>query len=111
MKLPILLFTLTSITLLSGCSTGVMGETVIGRPESPAWHRSASIQTKITHFKRACKAYGIANGTPQMSNCLQNEMQNSKNRARRKMNTNNAIRQNNNKSFTCHSYGNTTNCY
>jgi hypothetical protein len=113
MKSLALLFGLFSVALSSGCATGVMGETVMGRPGSPAWHISASIQTKISHFKGTCMAYGIADGTQEMANCLQSEIQNSKNRARSKinaLNTNNAIRQNNNRSFTCRNYGNTTIC-
>lgn len=105
MKFLTLFFTLISIVLSSGCSTGITDEAVMGKPESYLWHNSASIQTKITYFKRTCNAYGITDGTPQMVSCLQKEMRNSKNRAQSKMNTNNA------RSLRCTSYGNITNCY
>lgn len=109
-KLLTFLFLFISIIGSSGCATGVMGETVMGMPGSPAWHSSASIQTKIAHFKSTCSAYGITDGTPQMASCLQAEIQNSQNLAQSRMNAINAFNANN-RSFTCYSYGNTTTCH
>ena len=41
---------LLSIGMLSSCSTGLSGETVYGRAESPLWFRSASRETIIAHL-------------------------------------------------------------
>jgi hypothetical protein len=73
-----LVIALTSI-LLSGCATGLDGETVIGRPGSPAWFRTASAETKLHYFTTICNGYGFKIDTPQMSQCIQNETLNAKN--------------------------------
>jgi hypothetical protein len=46
-----LLTILSGAALLSGCATGLDGETVIGMPESPAWKSSASAKTKAAYYR------------------------------------------------------------
>jgi len=108
MKIIALILIICSIGFTLGCATGVMGETVVGRSGSGMWHRTASIQTKIAYFKDACEAYGIADGTSQMSNCLQNEFQGSLNRAQAKSSAYNAA--NSTKTIVCQHHGNYTTC-
>lgn len=49
----------------------------LGREESPAWHKRTSPADKVAYFKPRCEAYGFADGTPEMSSCIQNEIQGS----------------------------------
>jgi hypothetical protein len=77
-----------SINILTGCSTGVMGETVIGRAGSPAWFGSASQETVIDHYKKACKSYGYAEGSIEMADCVEKSIRTGKGQAeQRKMNS------------------------
>ena len=98
----------------TACSTGRSGETVIGRPGSPMWFSSASIETQLAHFSQICLGYGFKSGTPEMSQCIQSEANNSKNRANSRMDAyerNNAIRSlSQPKSMTCTTFGNMTTC-
>lgn len=73
-----LLLPLASI-FLSGCATGLDGETVMGSPGSPAWFNSASPKTKLHYFTEICSGYGFKVDTLQMSQCIQNETLNAKN--------------------------------
>jgi len=65
----------------SGCSTGVLGEQVVGSPGSLMWFSTASTATQINYFKGNCLGYGFTPGTPQMAQCLQTEITSSKSRA------------------------------
>lgn len=78
MKVMVNIAVIIFIFSLSGCTPGVMGENVMGYPGSPAWHGTASTQTKVAHFKKTCSAYGISDGTPQMATCVQKEILSSK---------------------------------
>jgi hypothetical protein len=69
----------------SGCAVGVRGETVVGMPESPYWHATATTETKVAHFKHDCLAYGVVDGTPEMASCLQSAIQASAGQARARM--------------------------
>jgi len=84
------------VLLLTSCSE----DGSLGQKESPAWHSTASSQTKITYFKEQCLAFGFKDGTTAMSQCIQNQMNRSKSRASQRMN----------KGFTCRTFGNTTIC-
>ena len=69
----IILAVLPTILLVQGCSTGVSGETVIGRPGSPAWFRSANMPTQISYFTNKCRNYGFKDSTNEMAQCIQKE--------------------------------------
>ena len=104
----------TALLILSGCSKGVNGETVMGSPGSPMWHSTASLETQLQYFRSNCLGYGYKLGTPQMAQCLQTEMQNSKSRAVSKMNNINTVNAINNshisKPITCNTIGSITTC-
>ena len=77
-----------SINILTGCSTGANGEFVMGRPGSPAWFGSASQETVIAHYKKACRAYGYADGSIEMADCVQNSISKGRDQSeQRKMNS------------------------
>lgn len=73
MKKFLIVSTLTLTSILAGCTTGVDGETVMGKVGSPAWFDSASPATKFKYFSGVCRAYGFIENTPQMAQCIQNE--------------------------------------
>ncbi len=108
------------IYILSGCSTGVMGETVIGNPGSPVWFNSAKPETIIFHYKKNCKAYGFTEGSTQLANCIQNSINSGRQQAEvRKMNSLKILenmdkmerdRYPSNRSITCTQQGVFTNC-
>ena len=72
---------LLSIGMLSSCSTGLSGETVYGRAESPLWFRSASRETIIAHFSKQCSSYGYKQGTDRFIDCLRKTESDSRARA------------------------------
>jgi hypothetical protein len=72
-------------------------------PGSPLWFSSASMATKTHYYKRSCFAYGFKDGTPELAQCLQTEMQSGKSSARDRVNSMN-------RSVTCTTYGNRTTC-
>ena len=92
-----------ALAAVSGCSTGRLGEQVLGRPGSPLWFKSASMATKTHYYKQACFAYGFKDGTPEMAQCLQTEMQSGLSSARDRVKSMN-------RSVTCTTYGNRTTC-
>jgi hypothetical protein len=102
-SLPLVGMLCLALATLSGCSTGRSGEQVIGRPGSPLWFSSASMATKTHYYKQSCFAYGFKDGTPEMAQCLQTEMQSGKSSARDRVNSMN-------RSVTCTTYGNRTTC-
>jgi hypothetical protein len=61
--------------LLSGCSTGLEGETVHGMVESPIWFKTASRTTIVNHFSKFCDSYGIARDTSEFRECVRNSEQ------------------------------------
>jgi len=112
------IFLILSIGTLSGCSTGVSGETVIGRTESPLWFRSASRATIIAYFSKQCLSYGYKKGADKFSDCLRKTETES--RARATSRSNSAYQSiQNNKPRNCTSlitggsgiYTGTTTCY
>jgi len=81
----VFIFGLGAISFFNaGCSTGVNGETVMGRPGSPAWFNSASPQTIAAHFTEVCKTYGFQPNTPQFADCLKDTINSSRADASRK---------------------------
>ena len=83
-----IIISVLSIYVLTGCSTGVGGEFIMGRPGSPVWFGMASQETIISHYKKTCKSYGLAEGSTQMASCIQKEIHEGKQRAEvRKMNS------------------------
>lgn len=91
---------------VTGCATGLSGETVLGRTGSPMWFKSASPATQNAHFSEICRGYGFKDGTEQMSTCLQTETIGAKARAQQRVSdyeTQRAIRRS--KSLTCTSIG------
>lgn len=66
---------------LTGCSTGVLGESVAGQPGSRMWFRTASAETQVRYFTNICKSYGFSLGTVEISKCIQSESVNARNRA------------------------------
>ena len=102
-SLPLLGMLCLTLAGAGGCSTGSSGEQVIGRPGSPLWFGTASMATKTTYYKQACFAYGFKDGTPEMAQCLQTEMQSGKSSAQDRIDSMN-------RSVTCTTYGNRTTC-
>jgi len=88
------------VSVTSGCSTGSSGEQVVGRPGSPFWFRTASMQTRIDYYKPGCLGYGFTDGTPEMAQCLQSAMQSQQ-----------SSNSNRRKPISCTTYGNRTSCY
>ena len=56
--------------LLTSCSTGRNGETVMGLVESTMWFKTASRQTIIAHFSETCDSFGYKRGTDSFRDCL-----------------------------------------
>ena len=83
-RLKLLVTVLFICPLISGCSAPD-GTTDIGSDESPAWHQTASLQTKISYFGTQCEAFGFQKGTSEYSNCLKDLMTESKSAAAKKM--------------------------
>lgn len=71
--------------VLMGCSENPDGSLVVGVAESPYWHKTASMATKITHFEGKCEALGYRNGTSEFSGCLERSISESQGRADIKM--------------------------
>jgi hypothetical protein len=67
--------------VLMGCSENSDGSLVVGVAESPYWHRTASIETKVAHFEVQCEALGYRNGAVDFSNCLERLISESQGRA------------------------------
>ena len=110
------LIALAALTL-SGCDA----EGNLGREESPAWHKRTSTAEKVAYFKPACEAYGFTDGTPEMSACVQREIQMSVETARERSEdvqdafeefSRNMAAQNSQRLRTsCTTIGRITNCY
>tara|TARA_B110000090_G_C13128084_1_gene348964 strand:+ start:145 stop:510 length:366 start_codon:yes stop_codon:yes gene_type:complete len=97
---------------IGGCSTGTMGETVIGDAGSPYWFDSASIETQVAFYKKRCGAYGIKDDTAEMTQCIRTTLEEEKAAATsrelealRTMGGSKAK-----SSMTCNTSGNTTTC-
>lgn len=93
--------------LLAGCASGG-----VGLAESPMWHATASLDSKIAYFRSKCDAYGYQAGSPEMSKCLQSSMQASEGNANARMEAIGTMNQqmNQNRPVTCTSVYNTTTC-
>jgi hypothetical protein len=70
-----------ALAALTGCATGIQGETVVGGAGSPMWFMTASRPTQLAFFKRVCSDYGIKDETMAMTQCLQTEMRSARQRA------------------------------
>jgi hypothetical protein len=117
-----IIISVLSIYILTGCSTGVGGEFIIGRPGSPAWFGMASQETVISHYKKACKSYGFPDGSIEMAGCVQKAISSGRDLSEtRKMNSLKILddmgrreresRQTpQNKSITCYQQGYYTHC-
>lgn len=57
-------------SLISGCSTGLKGEQVFGKPGSEGWHQTASWETKNEYFKQYCRDKGINDDHLKFSECV-----------------------------------------
>jgi hypothetical protein len=100
---------ITSVSFISGCSTGAHGEQIFGMTGSVAWFRTASMQTKINYFKPDCLSYGFKDGTQEMSQCLQSAIQDGESSARQRHKSFNDSLQRSRRR-TCTTYGNRTTC-
>ena len=97
--------------VLIGCSsTGQLGEQVMGNPGSPMWFASASLETQVHYYKSECRAYGYSDGTSQMAQCLQTSIQNTKERARQRLDAFAYSQRQYNQRFRCNTFGYTTTC-
>ena len=77
---------LTTISIgLTGCATGLSGETVMGQTGSPMWFKTASPATQTAHFSVICRGYGFKDSTTEMSQCLQNETVSNKARVQQRL--------------------------
>ena len=65
----------------SDCTAAGRG---FGLTESAFWHRTASAACKREYFERACRGYGFVSGTPEMAQCVVNEINNSRARSDQK---------------------------
>lgn len=94
---------------LTGCASGLSGETVVGLTGSPMWLKTASQATQTAHFSAICRGYGFKDGTTEMSHCLQTETVSAKARAQKTI-SDDEIRSalSRPKSLTCTSIGNKT---
>jgi hypothetical protein len=89
---------------MSGCASGG-----VGLVESPMWHSTAPMETKIAHFQKKCAAYGHQAGSEGMTKCLQRSMEASESNANDRMKAIGSMSQQN-RSVTCTTIGNTTTC-
>ena len=106
-----LLAVMVLTTMVTGCATGIQGESVLGRPESPMWLSTASVPTQIAHFKQICFAYGIKDGTQNMVNCLHSEMRSAKQRGHeRSIAASIASERSRSKTINCTKTGSFINC-
>ena len=74
------------LLLVTGCSKGLEGETILGRAESPAWFNSASRAKIIVHFTEYCRGYGYDFGTNEFRDCVRETEDNSRSAARARIN-------------------------
>jgi len=109
------------IALAAFTLTGCDAEGNLGREESSAWHKRTPTAEKVAYFKPACEAYGFTDGTPEMSACIQREIQMSVQAARERsedaqeaiaeFNRNMAARNSQRLRTTCTTIGGIMNCY
>ena len=59
----------------------------LGKEESPFWHSRTSTSEKMSYFQPKCKTYGFKENTPEMRQCIVNEIRISEKSARDKMNS------------------------
>ena len=55
-----------------------MGETYYGMQESPMWFSTAAPETIAAFYRKRCAAYGVTPATPEMIECIQREIQQTK---------------------------------
>ncbi len=100
----------TMICAVSACDA----EGNLGEEGSPLWYKRTSIEEQIAYFKPNCIAYGFADPSPEMSICIQNEMQEAKASARENYNASKQRREDRMSQrlkTTCTTVGGFTNCY
>ena len=59
------------VSVVSGCSTGLKGERIFGKPGSEGWHQTASWETKNEYFKQWCRKNGINDDHLKFSECVE----------------------------------------
>jgi len=60
----------SALSLVSACANS---DGSIGRIGSPAWFNSTTPEMRTAYFSEICRSYGFADGTTEMSNCIQRE--------------------------------------
>ena len=78
----------------------------LGQEESPIWHNRLTTEEKVEYFTPKCLAYGFKKGTPELQQCVVNEIRISKAEANARMRAAQA-----NSPIHCTTYGNKTTCY
>lgn len=86
---------------LSACDS----EGNLGREESAVWHKRVSAPEKVEYFTPKCRAYGYADGTAEMRQCVVEEIRRSEKRASDRADAANSSL------LMCTTIGNTTTCY
>ena len=61
-----LIFIMIIPIIVSGCNSGG-----IGSAESPAWHMTATAEQKSAYFRQQCLDFGYLPNTPQLTQCIQ----------------------------------------
>ena len=107
-------FCLVGITLsfLGACGGSGNG---IGMAESPVWHSTASIEVKTEYFKKQCIGFGFKENTPELAQCIQTQMTNSRSDASARMDRAIANQQaianaNRVSTYNCTTFGRNTTC-
>ena len=99
---------LISCLVLTSCGGNGNG---IGMAESPMWHKTASKEVRIEYFKDQCTDFGFKVGTTQMSQCIQNQMNQSRSDASAQMDRVSQWNQQNRiRSTNCNQFGSQINC-
>lgn len=65
---------LVSFTFLAACDA----EGNLGMEESLLWHERSSVEEKVAYFSPRCTSYGFIKGTPAFTQCVVDEIRNSK---------------------------------
>jgi hypothetical protein len=59
-----------ALIFVSACSSGGG----IGMTESMAWHQTTPNKAKVAYFKEQCFEFGFKENTPEIKQCIQNQM-------------------------------------
>ena len=98
-----ILFGIVLALLLSSCGPSI---------GSNFWFHGASLEERVTYYKKVCKAYGYRDGTSNMTECISTEIRNKRietdkgfddmKRSLERAGSSNRV--------TCQTYGTITNC-